>query len=144
MTYSDRLTGSDLLVIFLPDGGTAPADNVTMTGDQTAFKASFKLDTVDVTAGNEKERAFKDTIESMDFSMTVFDANQSWQGVVKNRSQGKFTVMKEGLGTGKPVISFIGLVTGYDEDFPFDGALEINISGVRQGAMIDDIGTLQS
>jgi hypothetical protein len=31
------------------------------------------------------------------------------------------------------------LFTGFSEDHPFDGALEIDISGVRVGAMIVEI-----
>lgn len=144
MGYADRLTGSETVVVFLPVGGVAPGDNITITGDQTAFNFSRKLDTVDVTAGAEKERAFKDTIESLDWSISIFDADQSYQEDILPRAEGKLSIYKEGIGTGKPVVSFNTLLTGYDEDFPFDGALEIQISGVRQGAMIDEVGSVQS
>lgn len=139
MAAADRLTGSDLVVKFTPSGGSL----LTITGDQTSFSFSRKLDTVDVTAGNEKERYFKPTIESMDFSLDIFDANQSYQVNIKPRVEGLLQVYKQGIGAGKPILSFNVLWTGYDEDFPFDGALEIALSGVRQGAMIADIGTVQ-
>lgn len=139
MTPANRLTGSDLLVRFTPNGGSA----IVITGDQTKFSMSRKLDTVDVTAGSELERYFKPTIEAMDWSLDIFDADQSYQADILPRAEGLFEVFKRGLGTGLPVVSFNGLITGYDEDFPFDGALEISISGVRQGAMINDIGTVQ-
>ncbi len=144
MGYADRLTGSETVITFLPVGGVAPGDLITMTGDQTAFNFSRKLDTVDVTAGNEAARAFKDTIESMDWSISIFDANQSYEADVLPRAEGQMWVYKEGIGSGLPVQSFNTLITGYDEDFPFDGALEIQISGVRQSVMILEIGSVQA
>jgi len=140
MSAADRLTGSDLIVVFTPDGGSP----LTITGDQTSFSHSRKLDTVDVTAGNEGERYFKDTIESLDFSLDIFDANQSYQDEIIPRAFGVLTVYKQGIGTGLPVEEFNCLFTGYDEDYPFDGALEISITGVRQGAMIKERGTVQA
>jgi hypothetical protein len=139
MAAADRLTGSDLVVKFTPDGGVI----TTISGDQTSFSFSRKLDTVDVTAGNERERYFKPTIESMDFSLDIFDANQSYQEDIAPRVEGLLEVFKQGVGAGLPILSFNALWTGYDEDMPFDGALEISLSGVRQGAMVADFGTTQ-
>lgn len=142
MGYADRLTGSDLVVEFLPVGGTPGTDEIVMTGDQTAFNFSRKLDTVDVTAGNEKERAFKPTIESLDWSLSIYDADQSYLADILPRAEGKLSIYKIGNAATKPVVSFNTLLTGYDEDFPFDGALEIQLSGVRQGAMVEEIGSV--
>lgn len=139
MSPADRLTGTDLVIKFTPSGGSL----TTITGDNTSFSFSRKLDTVDVTAGNEKERYFKPTIESMDFSMDIFDADQSYQSLIKPRVEGLLQVYKRGIGAGLPILSFNALWTGYDEDMPFDGALEISLSGVRQGAMVADFGTVQ-
>lgn len=138
-TPSARLVGSDIVVRFTPSGGSL----TVITGDQTKFSFTRKLDTVDVTAGNERQRYFKATIESLDWSMTIFDAEQSYQTIILPFAEGLLEVMKKGVGTGKPVISFNALITGYDESFPFDGALEISLTGHRQGAMIKEIGTVQ-
>lgn len=136
---STRLVGTDLTVRFTPSGGSL----TVVTGDQTKFSFSRKLDTVDVTAGNERQRYFKATIESMDFSLTIFDAEQSYKTILLPFTEGLLEIMSKGVGTGKPVISFNALLTGYDEDLPFDGALEITINGNRQGSMIKEIGTVQ-
>lgn len=144
MTYADRLTGSALVVVFLPSGGTAPADNKTLTGDQTSFKPSRKLDTVDVSAGSETARAFKGTLESLDWNLMIFDANQSYKADILPGAEGKLSVYPEGIGTGLPYFEFNTLITGYDEDFPFDGALEIEVTGVRQGEMITEVGSVQA
>jgi len=134
MAAADRLTGSDLVVIF---GGT------TITGDQTSFGFDRNLDTVDVSAGNEQSRYFKDTLEGLEFNLSIFDADQSYLASILPRSTGTLEVRKEGTGSGKPTFSFSALITGYSEDMPFDGALEIEITGVRNGDMITEVGTTQ-
>jgi|SRR5689334_8417407 len=138
-TPSARLVGTDLVVRFTPSGGSL----TVITGDQTKFSFSRKLDTVDVTAGNERQRYFKSTIESMDFSLTIFDAEQSYKNILLPFTEGLLEIMSKGVGVGKPVIAFNALMTGYDEDLPFDGALEITINGNRQGAMVSEVGTIQ-
>lgn len=138
-TPSARLTGGDLAIQWTPVGGSL----VLITGDQTKFSMSRKLDTVDVTAGSERQRYFAPTIEALDWSLDIFDAEQSYQVQVLPSTQGLLSVMKKGVGTGKPIVQFNGLITGYDESFPFDGALEISLTGVRQGAMIKEYGQLQ-
>lgn len=139
MAASARLTGGDLAVRWTPSGGSA----TVITGDQTKFSMSRKLDTVDVTAGSERQRYFKPTIEALDWTLDIFDAEQSYQVNILPSTEGLLEVMKKGIGSGKPITSFNALITGYDEDFPFDGALEISVSGVRQGAMIKEYGQVQ-
>ena len=138
-TPSARLVGTDLVVRFTPNGGSL----TVITGDQTKFSFTRKLDTVDVTAGNERQRYFKSTIESLDWSMTIFDAQQGYQTIILPFTEGLLEVMKTGVGTSKPIVAFNAMITGYDEGFPFDGALEISLSGHRQGAMIKEVGTVQ-
>ncbi len=134
MAAADRLTGTDVVVIF---GGT------TLTGDQTSFGFDRTLDTVDVTAGNEQSRYFKDTIEGLEWNLSIFDADQSYLSSVLPRATGVLEVRKEGTAGGRPTFSFNALITGYSEDMPFDGALEIEITGVRNGDMVTEIGTTQ-
>ena len=140
MAAADRLTGRELVVRFTPDGGSV----TTITGDQTSFSFDRQLDTVDVTAGNETERYFKDTIEGLEWTLMIFDADQSYLADILPRAQGLLEVMKEGVGSGKPIFSFNTLINANTEDYPFDGALEIEISGVRQGAMVEEVGSVQA
>ncbi len=140
MTAANRLTGSNLLVNWTKTGGTLAA----ITGDQTKFSFSRKMDTVDVTAGSETERYFLATVESLDFTLNIFDAGQTFKANCLPGDTGLLEIQPTGTGTGKPVVSFNALITGYDEDFPFDGALEITITGVRNGAMIQEVGTVQT
>lgn len=139
MAASARLTGTDLVVKWTPSGGSL----TTITGDQTKFSTSRKFDTVDVTAGSEKQRYFKATVESLDFTLNIFDATQAYLAQILPGKEGVLQIYPTGVGATKPIVSFNALLTGYDEDFPFDGALEITITGVRQGAMISEVGTVQ-
>lgn len=139
MAPADRLTGSNLVVNFTPTAGSL----TTITGDQTSFSFDRSLDTVDVTAGNERERYFKPTIEGLEWSLMIFDADQTYLDNILPRTEGLLEIMKEGVGAGLAIMSFNTLINSYTEDFPFDGALEIEIGGVRQGAMVEEIGSVQ-
>lgn len=139
MAASGRLTGSNLVVKWTKSGGSV----VTITGDQTKFNYSRKMDTVDVTAGSETQRYFKPTVESLDFTLNIFDATQSFKADVLPGTEGLLQVYPVGVGASLAKVEFNALMTGYDEDFPFDGALEITLTGVRQGAMVSEIGSVQ-
>jgi len=141
MAPTDRLIGTNIVVEFLPTGGTPGVDEKILTSDFTTFSFNRQFDTVDVTAGNETTRFPKTTIEAADFSIMFFDANQTYAADILPGATGKLSVYPEGKTTGLPTFSFNCVLTQYSEDFPFDGVLEIDISGERQGAMIDEIGS---
>lgn len=140
MAAADRIVGSNVVVTFLPDGGST---TYTVTPDFTSFNWNRSVDVVDVTAGNELTRYEKDTIEGLDFTLNIFDSNATYIPFIKPRASGVLTIYKDGQGSGKPVISFNALFKGISEDHPFDGALEIEITGSRRGNMILDIGSVQ-
>lgn len=140
MAAEDRIVGTGVVITFQPDGS---ATVYTITPDFTSFNWNRSVDVVDVTAGNELERYEKDTIEGLDFTLNMFDSSATFQVYIKPRASGVLTIYKKGQGSGKPVISFNALFKGYSEDHPFDGALEIEVTGSRRGAMILDIGSVQ-
>ena len=141
MAASDRLTGSDLVVTFTPVADS----EYTITGNQTSLSFDRQLDTADVTAGNELARYQKPTIESLEWTLMIFDANptDTYETKILPRKEGLLKIYKRGVGAGKPIMSFNTLINSYTEDFPFDGALEIEISGVRQGVMVNETGSVQ-
>lgn len=136
MAYTDRFTGTDVLVEFTPEGGSL----TTVSGDYTMFSMDRKMDTVDVTAGNEISRSFLTTQQSLDWSLSIFAGSDSLLGILKEGTKGLLAVYPKGKSTGKPVRSFNVIITSYQEEFPFDGAVEVEISGIRNGDMINDIG----
>lgn len=141
MAASDRLTGTNAVVEFLLTGDTPSADEVVLSADFTSFSYNRQTDTVDVTAGNEGVRYEVGTIESMDWSLMMFDANISNLSKLKPGNTGLLSIYKEGKTGGLPKLAFNVLITGMSTDVSFDGAIEIDLSGVRLGAMVSDIGT---
>lgn len=139
MAAANRKTGSATVVKWTPSGGSI----VTISDDHTKFNFKRKGDTADVTAGNETARYPIPTIENAEWTITIFEASQSFQPQILPLTTGLLTVYKLGIGTGKPVMSFNCVVTEYSEEMPFDKAMEITISGTRQGAMIQEEGTVQ-
>lgn len=147
MAYANRYTGKDLVVIWLPEGLTAPAGNITLTGDQTSFDYSFKSDTVDVTAASELDRSYIPTLKSLEFKLSIFSTNTySASTSVKAGDKGKMSVHPVGVAVaaGKTNGSFNAIIDSNDETFPFDGAVEIEIAGRRNGGFINPFGTLNT
>lgn len=140
MAALDRKTGGAHVVRFTPQGGSAQV----ITADYTSFKHNRKLDTVDVTAGAETSRTSKPTIEGLDFTLSIYNAGQAWLSQVLPRVQGVLEIMEDGIGVGLPVIEFVALLTDFSVDTAFDGAVEIEIKGMRQGAMTKELGSVQS
>lgn len=140
MAASDRNIGTNVVLLWTPEGGS----EVTLSADFTAFSMNRSVDTVDVTAGNETARYHKATIEDMDISITLYDANQSFKADLLPFTTGTLVVQQEGAGAGLPELELEMLITGYNESMPFDDAIEIEVTGKRLGAMTSDIGTTQS
>jgi len=137
MAVNDRFTGEDLVVEFTPSGGTV----ATISGDFTNFAMNRTQDTVDVTAGAEAERSFLTTKKSLDWTLSAFLGDDDLAGTnLVEGLTGLMAVYPKGKVSGEPIRSFTAIITGLNESYPFDGAVEIEVSGVRTGAMINDIG----
>lgn len=137
MALADRYTGANLVLEFTPTGAGSAT---VISGDFTSFSMDRKTDTVDVSAANEVDRSFLPTLNSLDWSLSVFNGNEATLLLVKEGATGRLDVYPKGKSAGRPKRSFNVVVTGYQEAYPFDGASEVEISGVRSGSMIDDIG----
>lgn len=145
MAVSDRYTGSNVVIEFLPAGGTAPADIETLSGDFTSFSYDQSTDVVDITAGNEKERAMIQTITALEWSISAFDTQAGFdKSVVYAGAQGLLTVYPKGKVNGKEYFAFNTVINGLNVSAPFDGAVEIEISGVRSGANTVAFGSTYS
>lgn len=138
--WEKRIVGSDVEIQFTPEGGSA----ITLETDFTKFSFDRSVDTVDTTAGNERQRSAKPTIEGMDFTITLYDANQSYEDEILPNTYGVLRVRKQGTGTGLPEFEMNVLLTGYSEEVPFDNILEVEITGQRVGPMIKEFGSVQS
>lgn len=142
MAISDRFTGTDLVVHFLPTGGTVGADEIVLSGSFTSFSFDWNTDTADVTAGNEKTRSFIPTIEALTWQLSMMDEGAYANYVeVAPRSTGLLTVYPKGTGASKPYFSFNSIIESYNNSYPFDDKVEIEISGMRNGAMVAPLGS---
>lgn len=136
MAYANRYTGRDLVVEFTPSGGSL----VTLNGDFTSFSMDRKADTVDVTAGNQQSRQFLNTLDSLDWSLSIFGGDETTLAAILEGTNGLLTVYPQGKIAAKPIRSFNAIVTSVQETIPFDGAVEVEIGGMRTGNMIKDVG----
>jgi len=139
MAAIDRLVGRDLVIIWTPTSGTA----TTISADFTTFSTSRTMDTADVTAGNERARYHKGTIEDMTWEMKILYSDQAYLDDVKPDTTGSIEVRPEGTGAGKPMIKFNAIITDTNYSYPFDDRIEIDISGKRIGTMTNDVGSTQ-
>ncbi len=137
MAYADRFTGRDATFVFTPAGGGGP---FTLSGDFTNFSMDYKQDVVDVTAGNEQDRRFLTTLRSLDWTLSVYNGDETILANVKVGSVGQLDVYPKGNASGRPIRSFDVIVTSYQESYPFDNVSEVEIGGVRNGPMASDIG----
>lgn len=137
MAYADRYTGRALVVVFTPAGGGGP---YTLTGDFTTFSMDRQQDTVDVTAGSEQDRRFLTTLRSLDWTLSIYNGDESVLQNIIEGSAGQLDVYPKGNSAGLPKRSFDVIVTSYNESYPFDNASEVEIGGIRNGAMISDVG----
>ena len=136
-----RLIGREVIVDFQPNGGTI---RYALSGEQSEFSWTRTMDTADVTAANEPERYHVATIESLEFEMTVFYSVQVFHKSIQPGCAGILRVFPQGIGSGKQIISFEALLTDYSPSFPFDGPITVNVSGMRVGSMINDVGDVQA
>lgn len=143
MAISDRYLGRDLVVEFLPTGGVIGSDEVVLSGSFTSFSMDRSSDMADVTAGNETSRSHLPTIESLTFQVTFIDEVQlADYAEIKPRSTGRLYVYPQGKTSSKPMLAFDCIIESFNHSFPFDDKVEIDVSGTRTGAMVNDIGSV--
>lgn len=139
MAYSDRYVGEALKVRVTPTGGS----ELLVTDDYTAFSHNFTQDTVDVTAGNRKEKEKLLTKEDLAWSLDVFDGDADTWNAILAAGTGVMNVRIKGDGSGLEEIEFNYIIEKGDRATGTDKAATLTMSGSRNGAMIKDFGTLQ-
>lgn len=142
MAVADRYTGANVVIEFLPEGGVEAQDVEVLTADFTSFSYDQSTDTVDITASSEDERAFLPTITSLDWTVSAFDTQVGIdKSVMYAGAKGLLRVYPKGITDGEEMFSFNTVINGLNVESPFDGAVEIEITGQRTGAMVVDFGS---
>ncbi len=140
MAAANRYKGNNVVILWTPSGGS----EVAIQGDYTEISFDNSADTTEAAAGNEVSRYPVTTLIGLDFTLNIFDATQSYLADLLPGSTGKLEVRPQGTGSGLPKFSFNAVITGYNITIPFDDLVDIEITGSRQGDMIDNFGSVQS
>lgn len=136
-TAQYRYTGKNLVIVF---------NGVHLEGDYVTFEANYQMKTVERTAGADTDESFNTTYKSGSGSIDIYDEGP--QGVTVNTSvrvgaAGNLYAYSQGIGTGLPVESFPIIVTDMKHPLGFDKNTMLQISFVKNGPMINDVGSLQ-
>jgi hypothetical protein len=83
-------------------------------------------------------------MRSLDWTLSVFGGTDTVWTNMQEGQAGLLAIYPKGKGTGKPVRSFNAIITSFQETIPFDGAVELEIGGIRNGAMTSDVGDTQA
>lgn len=129
MAAADRIVGTAVEIKFTPSGGT----QTDIHPDYTTFSINESTDTVDVTAGNETSRYHKATIGDADFSLSMFFANQTYFTDLAPQTEGLLEIFPEGDSVGEAYASMNVLLLTRNTSLPFDGAVEVEVTGRKQG-----------
>jgi hypothetical protein len=114
------------------------AVTIRMSTHISSFDFSINTETVDVTAISEYERTEIPTAENVDFSFSAFAAEADYERILKhpNGAQGVWTVYPKGKISGKEWFKFRGITTEVSVSYPDKEVVELEASGMRQGAWI--------
>lgn len=132
-TTLNRLTGDSFYFSF---------KGQVLSGDFTNFDPGESIDTVDITAGNERARSHISTISDLEFSLDVFVKTITAGTAIPRQlyvgNEGTAIWGNEGTATGKPKYSCIATIINISKPIQFDGAQARSITFKRNGDWIDN------
>lgn len=137
MAAGQRYTGLNFYVLF----GTTVISN-----DATDVQIEVKTRTDERTAGNDADASFNPTIKEGNFTIKLFDTGEfgtALQTALRIQAAQNLYLYPKGQGTGKTVIAMPVLITDYKITVKPDKNVEVEIKGLKNGAMINDFGTVQ-
>lgn len=121
-------TGSGLSLVF---------DGNTLDGEQKEFSIQTEIGIVDVSAGADTYRSYLTTMT--DGTATLMLLRQTGEAsVAAVGDEGNLVWGPEGNTAGQPRFTVNAIVTGYDEKYPYDGAVETTITFQFSGAVAED------
>ena len=108
-----------------------------LSAEASSFSWERSVETVDVTAISEYDRLEIPVAEAVSFDISLYKlkaGSASWIYGVYAGNNGLFWVFPEGKEVGKENFQFKGLIESNGEDYPDHEKVEIELSGMRQGA----------
>jgi len=138
MASSGQYVGSSWYGTWIYSGGT-----VVLSGNQTKFGMERTVDTVEVTAGSDTQKAYLPTVTDNKFSYAVYDAGTAGSALAKSltpNTNGTLTWGPQGTATGKPKFSIAAVVTSQKIEYAFDAAVLLEVEFLGSGSYISDWG----
>ena len=137
MSAAQRYTGTSFVVL---------AGATVISNDMTEITFDAKIRTEEKTAGNDTDASFNSTIKEGKWTAKLFDTGEfgvALQTAMRIGTTFNLYIYSKGQTTGKPVVAFPAMVTDYKYPVKFDKNIEIEIQGIKNGAMISDFGAVQ-
>lgn len=136
MSAPQRFTGLNWSITF---------NGVVVSNDATVLDLKFSTRLEERTAGNDTDASFNTTVKEGDWTLEFYGTGEAQVAVeqaLRIQSAGTLAVFPKGNLSGKPIISFPALVRDFTEKLAFNQNTKITVAGVKNGAMINDIGAL--
>jgi hypothetical protein len=113
---------------------------ITLSAQASSFSWERSLETVDVTAISEFDRLEIGVAEAVSFDISLYKleaGSEDWVYAIYGGNNGLLWVFPEGKVVGKEHFQFQALIESVGEDYPDHEKVEIEISGMRQGAFTE-------
>ncbi len=110
-----------------------------LSAQATSFSWERSVEVVDVTAISEYDRTEIPTAEAVSFDLSLYKletGSEDWVHSVYSGNNGVLTVYPEGKTVGKEIYQMQVLIESVGEDYPDHEKVEMEISGMRQGAFL--------
>lgn len=141
MASSGQYVGSSWYGTWITTGGT-----FVMSGNQTKFGLERTVDTVEVTAGSDTQKAYLPTVTDNKMSYAYYDAGTAATAgtaianALKPNTQGTITFGPQGTATGKPKYQIAAVVTSQKIEYAFDAAALYEVEFLGSGSWVIDHG----
>lgn len=118
---------------------------MTVSNDYTELTLEFSIRTEERTAGSEVDASFNTTIKEGKGTLKLFGLGENGVAIeqaLRPGQSGNLQVFDKGNTTGKPKLTFPAIATTFKKNVGFDKNVTLEIEFTKNGAMVDDIGTL--
>jgi len=109
---------------------------IALSADMSEFNYEETSETTDVTGLSEIEQEVLVVKSNASFSLSLYEANQTWSPVIFSGIEGRMRVFNEGKVVDKKYLEMECLLESVSGSTPDHDVLEKEVSGLRQGAWI--------
>lgn len=112
---------------------TQGTEQIVLSAQASAFNYEAQAETVDMTAISEFDRIEVAVAMAVNFEISLYKAQETWEHAIYSGTYGTFRVFPRGKIVGREYFQFRGLIETVGEDYPDHEKVERSISGMRQG-----------